>query len=166
MQTSSGLWYNVFATNDAIAKLDGQPFDNTRRWYSGSGEDLRLNLRVQRVRADAAALAAVAADYQTSGHLAMPYVSLHTTGDQIVQFVQQPWYRVKALLAGAAREHRALPIFRYGHCNFEQGDLTVGLALLMLKVGAATSPTLASAMPTAAARDNFERLAKQMPRTR
>jgi len=160
------LWYNVFATNDAIAKLGGQPFDNTRRWYFGSGQDLRLNLRVLRVSADPAALAAVAADYQTSGHLAMQYVSLHTTGDEIVKFVQQPWYRLKALLAGAAGEHSALPIFRYGHCNFEQGDLTVGLALLMLKVGAASWSTLSSAMPTAEARANFERLAKELPLTR
>jgi hypothetical protein len=160
------LWYNVFATNDAIAKLGGQPFDNTRRWYFGSGQDLRLNLRVQRVSADPAALAAVARDYQTSGDLSMPYVSLHTTGDEIVRFEQQPWYRLKALLAGAAWEHSALPIFRYGHCNFEQGDLTVGLALLMLKVGAATPSALASAMPTPAARANFERLAKELPLTR
>ncbi len=105
----------------------------------------------------------MAAHYQTSGDLAMPYVSLHTTGDQIVQFVQQPWYRLKALLAGAAWEHSALPIFRYGHCNFEQGDLTVGLALLMLKVGAASPASLAAALPTPAARDTFQRLAKEMP---
>jgi len=157
------LWYNVFATNDAIAKLGGQPFDNTRRWYFGSGQDLRLNLRVQRVTGDPAALAAVAEDYQTSGDLSMPYVSLHTTGDEIVQFVQQPLYRLKARLAGAAWEHSALPIFRYGHCNFAEGDLTVGLALLMLKVGAATPAALASAMPTPAARANFERLAKELP---
>jgi len=160
------LWYNVFATNDAKDKLGGQPFDNKGRWYFGSGQDLRLNLRVQRFSADPAARAAVAADYQTSGDLSMPYVSLHTTGDEIVRFVQQPLYRLKALLAGAAREHSALPIFRYGHCNFEQGDLTVGLALLMLKVGAATPSALASAMPTPAARANFQRLAKELPLTR
>ncbi len=157
------LWYNVFATDDAKDKLGGQPFDNTGRWYFGSGQDLRLNLRVQRVHADPAALAEVAAHYQTSGHLAMPYVSLHTTGDEIVQFAQQPWYRLKALLAGAAWEHSALPIFRYGHCNFAEGDLTVGLALLMLKVGAATPSALVSALPTPAAQANFERLAKELP---
>ena len=156
------LWYNVFATNDAIAKLGGQPFDNAHRWYTGSGQDLRLNLRVQRVHADAAATAELAAHYETSGHLAMPYVSLHTTGDPIVQFVQQPLYRIKALLAGAFREHSALPVFRYGHCSFEQGDLTLGLALLLLKVGAATTPTLAQAMPSASVRTDFVRMAKEM----
>ncbi|MGD8321978.1 MAG: hypothetical protein PVJ02_16130 [Gemmatimonadota bacterium] len=156
------LWYNVFATNDAIDKLGGQPFDNTRRWYSGSGQDFRLNWRVQRISADPGARAAVAADYQTSGDLAMPYVSLHTTGDEVVQFVQQPWYRLKALLSGASAEHSALPIFRYGHCNFQEGDMAVGLALLMLKVGAASSPSLATAMPTPTARATFQDLAKEM----
>lgn len=156
------LWYNVFATNDALAKLGGQPFDNTRRWYSGSGQDFRLNWLVQRISADPVARAAVAADYQTSGDLAMPYVSLHTTGDEVVQFVQQPWYRLKALLSGASAEHSALPIFRYGHCNFQEGDLTVGLALLMLKVGAASSSSLATAMPTPTARATFQDLAKEM----
>jgi hypothetical protein len=160
------LWYNVFATNDAIAKLGGQPFDNARRWYSGSGQDLRLNLRIQRVRSDAAARANVAARYETSGDLAMPYVSLHTTGDPIVQFVQQPLYRLKALVAGGYREHSALPVFRYGHCSFEEGDLSLGLALLLLKVGASTTPTLAAALPTPAVRVNFERMAKEMESTR
>ena len=160
------LWYNVFATNDAIAKLGGQPFDNAHRVYLGSGEDVRLNLRVQRVRSDAAARTSVATQYETSGDLAMPYVSLHTTGDPIVQFVQQPWYRVKALLAGASKEHSALPVFRYGHCNFETGDLTVGLALLLLKVGASSSSALVAALPTAEARVEFGRLAKEVERAR
>ena len=156
------LWYNVFATDDARAKLGGQPFDNTRRWYSGSGRDWRLNRLVQRVRADRTARATVAAHYETSGDLSIPYVSLHTTGDDIVPFFQQPWYRLKALLSGSAREHSALPVFRYGHCNFEEGDLTVGLALLMLKVGAASSASLSSALPTPGTRVAFERLAKEV----
>jgi hypothetical protein len=156
------LWYNVFATDDAKAKLGGQPFDNTRRWYSGSGQDFRLNRLVQRVSADPAARAAVAADYQTSGDLDIPYVSLHTTGDDIVPFIQQPLYRLKVLLSGSSREHSALPVFRYGHCNFQEGDLTVGLALLMLKVGASPAASLSSAMPTPTARNTFERLAKEV----
>lgn len=37
------LRYNVFATNDAIDKLGGAPFDNRWRWYSGSSNDRLLN---------------------------------------------------------------------------------------------------------------------------
>jgi hypothetical protein len=160
------LWYNVFATNDAISKLGGQPFDNSRRWYLGSGQDFRLNRRVQRFRADATARANVAAHYETSGDLAMPYVSLHTTGDPIVRFVQQPLYRLKALAAGAWREHSAFPVFRYGHCAFEEGDLSLGLALLLFKVGASSSSALVAALPTPSARSDFRRLSKELEATR
>ena len=30
------LWYNVTATNNAIAKLGGNPYDNRFRFYFGS----------------------------------------------------------------------------------------------------------------------------------
>ena len=50
------MWYNVFATNDGIQELGGNPFDNTHRWYYGSSNDLRLNLLVQRFKADPAAV--------------------------------------------------------------------------------------------------------------
>jgi hypothetical protein len=152
------LWYNVFATNDAIAKLGGRPFDNRWRWYRGSSNDFRLNRLVERFRADWAAKSAVAQYYQTSGDLDIPYVSLHTTGDEIVRFWQQPRYRWKALVNGSAIEHSALPILRYGHCNFEEGDLTAGLGLLMLKVGAANLTALGQSMPSASARSTFQDL--------
>jgi hypothetical protein len=144
------LFYNVFATNDLIAKVGGRPFDNRGRFYLGSSNDLRLNLRVQRFSADAAARSEIAQQYETTGALQMQYVSLHTTGDEIVQFSQQPLYRLKALLNGSASEHSAIPIFRYGHCNFQQGDLSSGLALLLLKVGASSQSALARALPDAA----------------
>jgi anti-sigma factor RsiW len=66
----------VFAINDAIVKLGGQLFDNARRLYLGSSNDLRLNLRVKRLSADAAALAEMAAPYDTTGVLARPLVIL------------------------------------------------------------------------------------------
>jgi hypothetical protein len=41
----AGLWYNVFATNDARARLGGgNPYDNRQRLYVGSANDLLLNL--------------------------------------------------------------------------------------------------------------------------
>jgi hypothetical protein len=53
IETALGiLWYNVFATSDAEAKLGGNPYDNSRRLYLGSGNDFWLNLLVDRYHAD------------------------------------------------------------------------------------------------------------------
>ena len=63
------LWYNVHATADATEKLGGQPYENQATVYTGSSDDERLNRDVARFSADAAARAAMAADYETSGTL-------------------------------------------------------------------------------------------------
>jgi pimeloyl-ACP methyl ester carboxylesterase len=134
IETALGiLWYNVFATNDAKAKLGGNPYDNSRRLYLGSGDDFRLNLLVDRYHADRTALAAIEADYQTSGRLADPLVTLHTTADPIVPYWHEPLYSVKALAHSGLR-HANLPVFRYGHCSFRAEEALVALGLLVLKV--------------------------------
>ncbi|PYR77264.1 MAG: hypothetical protein DMF87_16520 [Acidobacteria bacterium] len=45
------LRYSVVNVNDAAATLGGFPFDNRSRWYTGSDNDLLLNIFVQRVGA-------------------------------------------------------------------------------------------------------------------
>jgi hypothetical protein len=123
------LSYNVLRTNDAVAKLGGNPFDNHRRWYWGSGQDLRLNLLVQRFRADPAALAAMQS-YTTSGDLRIPLVTLHTTGDPLVPFGHELIYLAKVRPSGRGR-FVPLPVFRYGHCNFTTTEVLAGLGLLV-----------------------------------
>ena len=49
------LWYSMYATNDAVAKLGGQPFDNMDRVYTGSLNDVALNAGVARFTDDPAA---------------------------------------------------------------------------------------------------------------
>lgn len=155
------LWYNVFATNDGIAKLGGQPFDNTHRLYFGSDNDLRLNRQVQRFRADPAALAAIEAHHQTSGRLASPLITLHTTGDPLVPYWHELLYREKVRASGSRVRHTNIPIFRYGHCSFRAGEVLVGFALLVLRV---TGQELAGAedvLPDADSRAEFLQLAQQ-----
>jgi pimeloyl-ACP methyl ester carboxylesterase len=112
------LWYNVFATNDAVDKLGGQPFDNLDRVYSGSEDDAQLNLDIQRVGADPAALAEIEAQYQTTGQLTVPQVTLHTTADYLVPYWHARRYRGKTMHADniALHEHRISE--GYGHCTF------------------------------------------------
>ena len=124
------LWYNVFGTNDAVAKLGGNPFDNRFRWYFGSSNDLLLNVRVRRFAAFPVALAAMRA-YDTSGSLTIPLVTLHTTRDQIVPFLHE----VKYLFKVRPRERGLflpIPIDRYGHCNFTAADVLTAFGALTL----------------------------------
>jgi pimeloyl-ACP methyl ester carboxylesterase len=111
------LWYNVFATNDATVKLNGQPFDNRSRVYRGSLDDELLNQAVARYAADPAALTALVA-YETTGYLARPLITLHTTGDPVVPYWHAIQYQAKVAAAGRSAFHEQMTFENYGHCQF------------------------------------------------
>jgi pimeloyl-ACP methyl ester carboxylesterase len=129
------LWYNIFATNDAVEKLGGHPYDNSRRWYSGSNNDLLLNWRISRFHADNTALINMKEGYTTSGNLQGPLVTMHTTGDPIVPYWHETIYNLKTLFAGSLLKHLNIPIVRYGHCNFNQDELLTGFAIMRFMAG-------------------------------
>jgi len=120
------LQYNVLGLNDAIATLGGNPYGNRGRWYFGSSNDLRLNLRIRRYDAAPAAVAAMGA-YETSGDLSIPLVTIHTTRDPIAPVAHELLYLPKVDLTGRGR-FLPFPVNRYGHCSFTGTE--VGLAFL------------------------------------
>ncbi|MPZ20965.1 MAG: hypothetical protein GEV06_24140 [Luteitalea sp.] len=125
----SVLAYNVLATNDARAKLGGNPFDNRARWYSGSSNDARLNRGVRRFAADPAAIEALR-QYETSGRLSIPLVTMHTTGDDTVPFTHEVLYSFKLQLADRGA-FIPLPTLRYGHCDFTVPEVLTAFAVLL-----------------------------------
>jgi len=153
------LWYHVFATNDGITTLGGQPFDNTTRFYTGSSNDWRLNLLVKRYAASPSAALEIEANYQTTGRLAAPLVTLHTTGDPIVPYWHEPFYSLKALLGGSALLHANIPVLRYGHCRFEPAEALVAMGLLVLKVEGRELLNAERVLATEEARAHFRALA-------
>jgi len=147
--TISGLlWYSVFATNDAQAKLGGQPFDNWTRVYTGSLDDATLNTlnnMVQRFPADQHALNEIEAHYQTAGRPLVPLVTLHTTLDPIVPYWHETLYRQKVESHGMTPRHDNIPVVRYGHCSFETNEVIQALTLLRDRV--ANPPPFLSYLP-------------------
>jgi hypothetical protein len=129
--TVNVLWYNVFATGDAVEKLGGNPYGNRGRWYFGSADDVRLNRSVQRFAAEPAALSAVTR-YETSGRLQKPLVTLHTWGDEIIPYWHEVFYRAKVNQAGG--KVTIIPVARYGHCEFTIGSLIGAFAVLVGQV--------------------------------
>ncbi|MBD0257977.1 MAG: hypothetical protein ICV83_19865, partial [Cytophagales bacterium] len=131
------LWYDVFTTRDAVRKLGGQPFDNTKKVYSGTGspaEDALLNAQVQRFAADPKAAKNIAKYYQTSGNLAIPLVTGHTTGDPIQLYWHLDLYLQKVLNQDRGRLFTDYRVNRYGHCTFTQAEIAVAFNILVQKV--------------------------------
>jgi hypothetical protein len=126
------LWYNVFATNDARQKLGGNPYDNSKRVYRGSANDWRLNQYVRRFSADPVALRNLV-PYETSGQVRRPLVTIHTTGDEVVPYWQERRYLAKVQTSEEGRV-TAIPILRYGHCNFRREEVLAAFNLLVWQV--------------------------------
>ena len=127
------LWYNVFATNDGVDKLNGQPYGNRLRVYRGSDHDLLLNRTVARFSAEESALETIEKSYRTSGDLVSPLITLHTTGDPIIPYWHERAYRAKVAANGDSSFHVNIPVLRYGHCEFKNYELLVAFALLVFK---------------------------------
>jgi pimeloyl-ACP methyl ester carboxylesterase len=158
------LWYNVFATNDAVVKLGGPVYDNQGRWYTGVWNAWALNRGVHRYTASPVARQAIANGYQTTGNLHVPLVTIHTLWDPQVPYRHMPLYNRKTLLAGAAQEHINIPIARYDHCQFEKQEVLLAFALLVLRVEgpqAVISLAIDNLLPNANAKQAYRALAAQ-----
>jgi len=144
------LAYNLFGTADAQQELGGQPYDNHVRIYLGSSNDVMLNLQVKRFKADPAALKNVAANYETSGKLTTPLVTIHTLSDPVIPYWHEPLYTAKTLFAGDLLNRINLPINAYGHCTFTSGDILAAFALMVLRsTGSDPSSAIRTALPDA-----------------
>ena len=129
------LFYNILGTNDAIATLGGQPFDNQQTTYSGSLNDMALKGGIERFSADRAAINRIESHYQTSGQPMVPLFTMHTDLDEIVPSFHETLYRLKVIQTGSTALHTNIPeINRYGHCNFELAELLNAFGQLIFKV--------------------------------
>ncbi len=153
-------WYVVFATNDATLKLGGQPFGNRLRFYTGSDNDALLNAKIERATPDLTALGTIQKDYQTTGRLRVPLVTLHTTGDQLIPYWHESLYTLKTLLNGSFTRRVNIPVDRYGHCNFKAQDALVAFAVLVLMVNQRPLAGVEAVLPDAPSMEEFRALAR------
>ncbi len=130
------LRYSVVNINDAAETLGGFPFDNRWTWYRGSNNDFLLNLLVPRVKAAPTAVAEMKSEYNTTGQLSVPLVTMHTLLDQQVPYLHEFFFNLKTLSQGTfLTEHVHIPINRFGHCNFTPEEALLGVSLMLLYAG-------------------------------
>lgn len=153
------LAYSTFTTNDAIAKLGGNPVGNLFRLYTGSTDDVRLNRSILRVSADPATLFTIP-PYQTSGRLTVPLVTMHTTADEIVPFWHQVLYQLKAKPTGRGKL-TPIAIHRYGHCNFTGLEAVAAFGLLVEQVTGAQPAGVSQRLDASQVKRDYERAASE-----
>ena len=130
------LRYAVVNLKDVARTLGGFPFDNRTRRYSGSDNDLLLNLRVLRRSAAASAVQEMRAHYNTTGRLQRPLITLHTLRDQQVPYLHEVLYDLKTLVNGSFLiDHVNIPVNRFGHCNVTATEAVGAFALMLLYAG-------------------------------
>jgi len=127
------LSYNIFATNDMMETLGGNPYDNRTTWYRGSYCDLCLNRGVDRFETDPAAVGEIMR-FAPTGDIEAPLITLHTTCDPLVPFRHELSYWKLARSQGDLDKLLVLPIPRYGHCTFEVRELLLAFAALVYRV--------------------------------
>lgn len=160
------LWYAVFTANDAKVKLGGQPYENRHKFYLGSSNDALLNQKIARSSASPAALEEMKAKYNTTGKLARPLTTVHTTGDQIIPYWHEPIYGFKAFFNGAGSLQDNVIVFRYGHCNFNAAELLVSFVFTVLKSTGQAPANPEAALPNEESRQRFRELLKQLANRR
>jgi len=132
------LKFNVMATNDAIVRLGGSPYNNMspKKWYWGSANDIRLNRKVERIKTENWDIARTEVEnfYETSGILSIPLISMHTSSDHIAPFWHQLLYRRKVFQNRDIQFHGIIPVKRYGHCTFTLQEVEMAIQLMQIKL--------------------------------
>jgi len=130
------LRFAVKATNDAIERLGGNPYNNKypMREYTGSDDDRKLNLTVERVYRNSYDMAMTnLVNYETTGFLTTRLLSMHTEFDHVSKFQNQIDYAIKVQSNSPLPELLIqIPVLgRYGHCIFTADEVKQALDLLL-----------------------------------
>lgn len=95
------------------------PYDNSTTEYSGSFDDATLNATVQRFSSDPDAVNYVQHNYDPTGHLKIPVLTLHTLLDPVVPNSHEQAYAQAVAKTGSEHLLVQQSVARYDHCNFK-----------------------------------------------
>jgi hypothetical protein len=73
-------------------------------------------------------------EFETTGDLQVPVVTLHSTGDPIVPYEQQALYAAKVSETESTSQLTQIKVERYGHCNFQAAEVLGAFSNLIGRV--------------------------------
>lgn len=126
---TEALYFAVRGVNNAMWLAGGNPYDNQSTSYSGLNRkgNRQLNQGVIRYTADADAQAYFRENYDTSGNLNTPVLTLHTNLDPQIPFSHEADYGAKVSARRKTSNLAQQYVSRYGHCNFKPEEVVSAL---------------------------------------
>ena len=118
----TALVYHARSVNDVLGRTHGNlPFDNSKTVYTSAALPQLMpfvNGSIARYTATADANAWLDNNYEPSGALRIPMLTLHNMHDPVVPFEHEAAYRDKTIGAGSSANLRQRARNEFGHCNF------------------------------------------------
>src|SRR5215813_1635843 len=123
----------TFLFREIVERTTGgrNPFSNVGVIYKGSSDDAALNRDVVRITADPTAVAALKADGEPTGAIAVPVISIHSINDPQVVVEVQSAYRDAVQAAGNSERLVQAYTDERAHTAQSGPELAAGLEALM-----------------------------------
>jgi pimeloyl-ACP methyl ester carboxylesterase len=145
----TALVWHARGVDDLLNRVHGNlPYDNVQTVYSTANPDPALagllagvNATIDRYDATDDAVAWALKNYEPSGLITFPVLTLHTTMDQSVPFGHEARYAEIVNTAGTSNWLVQRSINRFGHCNFTVAEVVANFADLANWVENGVKPT-------------------------
>jgi hypothetical protein len=140
------LNFATFTFRDIVHKRLGgrNPFGNRGVWYTGSHNDLKLNLGVQRFQADRSAVRDLSYDSDVTGEISVPTLTVHAINDPTAFVEHESAYRASVTNAGNARQLVQTFTQESEHSALSDAEYATAISALAAWVQAGRRPTAAS----------------------
>lgn len=141
------MGYYLVGIEDAVARGTGSPLENVRVAYASqcsSETDYRVALALPAFESDAGALRYFACNYQPTGLLHDPVITLHNQFDPHAPLAHEAMYRTLVASAGGATWLRSVTLEgTFGHCVFGLNDVMSAIEALSRWIEYGTPPEIA-----------------------
>jgi pimeloyl-ACP methyl ester carboxylesterase len=139
------LAYHALGANDLLMRTHGHVlFDNSGTTYTSSVLPPPLmaavNGGIARFAADQSAVQWLDANYQPSGNLRVPMLTVHKRFDRLVPYRHEAAYQAIVAAKGNSAMLRQRTVEDYGHCEFDLGTTISNFQDLVTWVTTGTPP--------------------------
>ena len=137
----SVVGFSIRFTNDVLEHSHGHiPYDNIGTVFSGSANDVALNLGIERFEGTSDAVNYFEKYFSPDGTVRIPMLTLHTRWDPVAPFAQEGDYAQKVADGGGSAWLTQRSIARYGHCAINAAETMNGFDALVAWVNGGPKP--------------------------